>query len=411
MQSWKSPDVRSLPGPGIVPRVFDHSTGQLVSSAGPGSGSPRPDVGRIYVCGITPYDATHLGHAATYLVFDVLQRCWLDAGLTRHYVQNVTDVDDPLLERANATGVSWRDLASREIDAFREDMASMQVLAPHEFVGVVDSMQLVIALIERLQAAGAVYQLDRDLYFSVRTAGSFGAVSHLPEAQMLALSAERGGDPDRPGKRDRLDSLVWQAERPGEPAWDSPFGRGRPGWHVECTAIALEHLGPHFDVQGGGSDLVFPHHEMCAAQGELAAGGFAHAYSHQAMVRLAGEKMSKSQGNLVFVAKLRADGVDPAAIRLTALDHHYRTEWDWTDDVLGTAQQRLARWRAAGNVRLRVDGPLQAVRTALADDLNTPAALAALDDAAAAAERRATSLDDAAPTLAEVADALLGVAV
>jgi len=407
MQSWRSPTVPALPGDGIVPAVFDHASGRKVSSAGGGSGSDRPDVGRLYVCGITPYDATHLGHAATYLVFDLLQRCWLDAGLERHYVQNITDVDDPLLERAAATGVDWRDLATREIDSFRDDMAALRVLAPHAYVGVVDAMELVVALVQRLRDAGTVYEVDHDLYFDVHAARSFGVVSRLAAPDMLALFAERGGDPDRPGKRDRLDCLLWQAERPGEPAWDSPFGRGRPGWHVECTAIALEHLAAGFDVQGGGSDLVFPHHEMCAAQAEVAAGAFARVYAHQAMVRLDGEKMSKSEGNLVFVAKLRADGVDPAAIRLAVLAHHYRREWDWTAQVLTDAQQRLARWRAAAQTP--VAGRLTAVRTALADDLDAPRALDVLD--AVAAEAPDAGAAAGAPTLAQVADALLGVDV
>ena len=413
MQSWSSPAVPRLPGLGVVPMVSDSSSGSKVRSAAAGAGGEA----RLYVCGITPYDATHLGHAATYLTFDLLQRAWRDAGLATRYVQNVTDVDDPLLERATATGVDWTDLAHREIDLFRTDMAALRVLPPDAYVGVVEAIDLVVELIGRLDAAGVVYRVDDDLYCTITQppAGSgtpFGSVSRLPEATMLEYFTERGGDPDRPGKRNPFDCLLWLAQRPGEPGWDSPYGVGRPGWHVECSAIALAHLGPAFDVQGGGTDLVFPHHEMSAVQAGIVTGEpFAKAYAHQAMVRLDGEKMSKSKGNLVFVSKLRQAGVDPAAIRLTVLDHHYRTEWDWTDAGLRAAQDRLAAWRAAADVRLPVDGVLQVVRDAIADDLDAPRALRLIDGAA----EQAYATDDGpgvtpeSASLREVADALLGV--
>ncbi len=405
MRAWESPAVPRLPGSGVVPRVHDTASGRLQESAG-------HDAARLYVCGITPYDATHLGHAATYLTFDILQRCWRDAGLRTTYVQNVTDVDDPLLERARGLGVEWTDVAADQIELFRTDMAALSVLPPDAYVGVVESIELVTDLIARLDRAGAVYRVEDDLYFAVHTVpgGSgpeFGFESHLNPEQMLATFSERGGDPDRAGKKHPLDYLLWRAERPNEPAWDSPLGRGRPGWHVECTAIALHHLGPAFDVQGGGSDLIFPHHEMCAVQGSVAtAEPFANSFVHQAMVRLHGAKMSKSQGNLVFVSKLRGSGVDPAAIRLAVLDHHYRGEWDWTDAGLAVAVERLASWRDAGEVRLPVEGPLSVIREALADDLDTPRALRLLDGATtgAWAEDGAESA-----SLADVADALLGV--
>lgn len=412
MESWSSPDVPRLPGLGLVPMVSDSSSGGRVRSAAAGPGGTA----RMYVCGITPYDATHIGHAATYLTFDLLQRAWRDAGLATRYVQNVTDVDDPLLERATATGVDWTDLAYREIDLFRTDMTALRVLAPDAYVGVVESIDLVIDLIVTLRKAGVVYQVDDDYYCSIAdgtqdNATPFGSVSRLPEATMLAYFTERGGDPDRPGKRNKFDCLLWLAQRPGEPGWDSPFGVGRPGWHVECSAIALANLGTAFDVQGGGTDLVFPHHEMSAVQASMVTGEpFANAYVHQAMVRLDGDKMSKSQGNLVFVSKLRASAVDPAAIRLAVLAHHYSTEWDWTEAGLQEALGRLAAWRAAADVRLPVDGVLRVVREALADDLDAPRALRLIDGVTVGAFDAASDDEGSeSASLRDVVDALLGI--
>lgn len=376
MHAWPAPVVPSLPGDGLPLRLHDTATGEVRATA------PGPEA-RIYVCGITPYDATHMGHAATYVTFDLVQRMWLDAGHDVHYVQNVTDVDDPLLARALETGDDWEALADRETQLFREDMTALSVLPPRHYIGAVESIPSVLTYIEKLQAAGAVYDIDGDLYFRVHSDERFGSVAGLSAEEMLEIFAERGGDPDRPGKEHPLDCLLWQLERPGEPAWDSPFGRGRPGWHIECTAIALEHLDAPLDVQGGGSDLAFPHHEMGAAEAQVASGTWPYArhYTHAGMVRLDGEKMSKSRGNLVFVSRLRAAGHDPAAIRLALLAHHYREDWDWTDAGFAEAEQRLAAWRAAVAAPAAAPaGPvLDAVRRALADDLDAPRALAAID--------------------------------
>jgi L-cysteine:1D-myo-inositol 2-amino-2-deoxy-alpha-D-glucopyranoside ligase len=347
----------------------------------------------MYVCGITPYDATHMGHAATYVAFDLVHRVWRDLGHDVHYVQNVTDVDDPLLERAVATGRDWRELARAETALFAQDMAALWVLPPGAYVGAVESIPSVVDWIGRLEAAGAVYRVEEDLYFDASGAPGFGSVAGLDATAMRAIFAERGGDPDRAGKRHPLDPLLWQAERPDEPAWDTGLGHGRPGWHIECTAIALDHLGMAFDVQGGGSDLAFPHHEMCAAQARAATGlaPFAHHYVHAGMVGYQGHKMSKSRGNLVFVSALRRTGVPPAAIRLALLGHHYRSDWEWTDAELATAVARLDRWRAAAALP---SGPSAAplladVRAALVDDLDAPAALRHVDDWADAALARA----------------------
>ncbi len=422
MISWPAPFLPAVPGEPVPLSVHDPMVGgdrRLV---------PGPTA-RLYVCGITPYDATHLGHAATYLTFDVLQRVWRDNGHAVHYVQNVTDVDDPLLARAVRDGHDWQDLARRETALFHEDMTALAVLPPDDYVGVVDAVGDIAEDVRRLLDTGAAYRVDvpadhdggegvagQDVYYDVRATTRFGAVSGWDADQMLKMFAERGGDPDRPGKRDPLDPLLWRAERPGEPAWaGGPLGPGRPGWHIECTAIALRHLGMAFDVQGGGTDLIFPHHEMSAAHAEALTGEhpFARCYLHQAMVGLDGEKMSKSKGNLVLVSRLRADGHQPMAIRLLLLDRHYGTEWSYTDDQLARAEQRLDRWRAALS---REGGPdagpaVQEIRVALADDLGTPQALAAVDRWADHQLAEGGAVVGAPGVLARALDALLGVRV
>jgi len=363
----------------------------------------------MYVCGITPYDATHLGHAATYIAFDLVQRVWLDNGHRVHFVQNITDIDDPLLERAARDGIDWRDLAAREIQLFREDMTALRVLPPQDYIGAVEAMDEVSAAVQTLLDSGAAYRVDDeahpDVYFDIASAPKFGYESRYDLDTMLTLSAERGGDPDRPGKRNALDPLLWRTEREGEPSWASPMGPGRPGWHIECAAIAGNRLGPTIDVQGGGSDLIFPHHECSAAHSEVLTGvaPFARHYAHAGMISLDGEKMSKSRGNLVFVSTLRADGVDPAAIRVALLAGHYRADRPWSADLLDQAVARLEQWRMAAkrNGKDATD-TLAALRAALADDLDTPTALAELDRWA-----DDESLDGA--LIADAADALLGI--
>jgi L-cysteine:1D-myo-inositol 2-amino-2-deoxy-alpha-D-glucopyranoside ligase len=302
-------------------------------------------------------------------------------------VQNITDVDDPLFERAERDGIDWRELGAREIQLFREDMAALRVLPPHDYVAATDAIAEVVELVEKLLASGAAYVVEDaeypDVYFRADATVQFGYESGYDRDTMLRLFGERGGDPDRAGKGDPLDALLWRAERPGEPSWPSPFGPGRPGWHVECAAIALDRIGTGLDIQGGGSDLIFPHHEFSAAHAESATGErrFARHYVHAGMIGWDGHKMSKSRGNLVLVSRLRADGVEPAAIRLGLLAGHYRADRSWSDAVLAEAQDRLVRWRAATALPAGPDAAdvIARVRQYLADDLDTPKVLAALD--------------------------------
>jgi L-cysteine:1D-myo-inositol 2-amino-2-deoxy-alpha-D-glucopyranoside ligase len=423
VKTWNASPVPRLTGSGGPLRIHNTATGQL-QTVHPESGQAG-----LYVCGITPYDATHVGHAATYVTFDLLGRVWQDAGLTVTYVQNVTDIDDPLLERAARDGVTWQDLAAREIALFHEDMEALNVVPPAHYVGAIEGIPDDVSAVEQLLASGAAYLLElpsgegggHDVYLDLAGQPTFGRLSGWTREQMLEVYAERGGDPDRVGKRNVLDPLLWRAERDGEPSWPGrDLGPGRPGWHIECSTIALRHLGMGFDVQGGGTDLIFPHHEMSAVQATALTGRvpFATAYVHQAMVGLSGEKMSKSKGNLVLVSALRQAGLDPMAIRLALLAQHYRTPWDWTPALLERAQEQLASWRA-GVAAGGTDGAAEcvaAVRTALADDLDSPRALQAVDAWAAgipAAEIPVGGAGDCGGRsdhrVARVVDTLLGV--
>ncbi|WP_427169587.1 cysteine--1-D-myo-inosityl 2-amino-2-deoxy-alpha-D-glucopyranoside ligase [Arthrobacter sp. 92] len=423
MKSWTSRPVPQLPGSMPAVRIFDTAQNAVVTLEPTGEQS-------MYVCGITPYDATHMGHAASYVAFDLLNRAWRDGRQHVAYVQNVTDIDDPLLERATATGVDWRELAASQIKLFHTDMEALNVLSPDHYVGAVESIPEIVAAIEQLLHRGLAYRVagspgepDGDVYYDVEAAGkhsvdeeawTLGSVSGLTETAMLELFAERGGDPGRAGKRQALDPLLWRVAREGEPSWPGgELGAGRPGWHIECTVIAQKYLPAPFTVQGGGSDLIFPHHEMGAGHAYSLTGvPLAKHFAHAGMVGLDGEKMSKSKGNLVLVSKLRADGEEPAAIRLAILAHHYRSDWSWTAAGFADAKARLENWRngltfaPAGSAA----GLVAQLRASLAHDLDAPAALAAMDrwaDEARQGSQAGAALDQA--LVSDAVSALLGV--
>ncbi|AWH92085.1 cysteine--1-D-myo-inosityl 2-amino-2-deoxy-alpha-D-glucopyranoside ligase [Dietzia lutea] len=412
MHSWSSPVVRSVPGDGVPLKLFD-TAGSEVREVAPGP------VAGMYVCGITPYDTTHLGHAATYLTFDLVYRQLLDAGHEVHYVQNTTDVDDPLFERADRDGVDWRELGDRETDLFREDMEALRVLPPRDYVAATETIDEVVEMVGELLDRGHAYRIDpdvdgySDVYYRHRATADFGYESGYDDDEMAVAFAERGGDPDRSGKEHPLDALLWRVERPGEPSWPSPWGAGRPGWHIECSAIARNRLGMEFDIQGGGSDLAFPHHEFSAAHAEAAAGRrpFARFYVHAAMIGLDGVKMSKSLGNLVRVQALREQGVDPALIRLGLFAGHYRVDRSWSDDLLERARARYDLWcRAiARGVGADAAAAIAELRERLADDLDTPGALAVIDAWASATLDGDDSDPSAGAGIATALDALMGI--
>jgi L-cysteine:1D-myo-inositol 2-amino-2-deoxy-alpha-D-glucopyranoside ligase len=415
MDSWIAPQIPTVPGKGPRLALFDTAR-QRVEPTGMLHPGPRT----MYVCGITPYDATHLGHAATMIAFDLVNRAWRDAGHEVRYVQNVTDIDDPLLERAARDHEDWVVLAMRETALFREDMEALRIIPPAHYVGAVESIPGIVERVVDLLDRRIAYRLtdgSGDIYFDLTASPRFGYESNLDAQAMLRFAAERGGDPERVGKRAPLDPLLWRGAREGEPAWDGGgLGPGRPGWHIECAVIAIERLGEIMDVQGGGNDLIFPHHECSAAHAEVLTGvsPFARHYAHAGMIGLHGEKMSKSRGNLVFVSRLRGDGVDPMAVRLALMGAAYRSDREYTDEVLKIGQQRLLLWREAATAAAGPDGAtlVSGVREALADDLNTPRALALVDEWSEATLAGTGGADVEAPALmATAVDALLGIRV
>jgi len=336
----------------------------------------------MYTCGITPYDAAHMGHAATYVIYDVLQRRLRDLGHETRCVRNITDVDDPLLEKAKSLGVHYLDLAGEEIARFDEAMQALGLLPAWSEPRATSAIPDILGFIGMVLDSGHAYQAGGSVYFSVASFDRFGQISHYDRATMLALAAERGGNPDDPHKRDPLDFVLWQPSAPDEPSWESLWGPGRPGWHIECSALAMRELAETIDLHGGGTDLIYPHHECEAAQSEAATGSpFVRHWMHVGMVCLDGHKMSKSLGNLVFVGDLVKEW-DPAAVRLAILAHHYRRDWSWEADLMTAATARLDAWRAAG-VGL---GALEEVRQALDDDMDTPRCVLAIDAAAARGE-------------------------
>ena len=354
-------------------RLYDTARREIVPF------EPADRVVSMYTCGITPYDSTHLGHAATYLTYDVLQRRLRDLGHDTRCVRNITDVDDSILPKAAELGVHYLDLAASELARFDADMERLGMLPAWSEPRATSAIPDIRGFIGMVLDQGYAYQAGGAVYFEVGKYDRFGEISHYSREQMLELAAERGGRPDDPNKRDPLDFVLWQPSLPEEPSWDSLWGPGRPGWHIECSALCLRELGTTIDLHGGGSDLIFPHHECEAAQSRAATGEpLVRHWMHQAMVRMDGEKMSKSLGNLVFVSDL-AQEWDPRAIRLACVSHHYRDSWEWNDRLMPEAAERLARWVAAGTG----SGALDQVRRALDEDLDTPGAVAAIDAAAA----------------------------
>ncbi|HZD71064.1 MAG TPA: cysteine--tRNA ligase [Actinomycetes bacterium] len=353
---------------------------------GPPEGDVPLELGhrvKLYVCGITPYDAAHLGHAFTYAIFDTLVRFLRERGHEVRYCQNVTDVDDDVLRRAARNGEDYLELGRRETAAYLSEMDALSIARPTWFPRATQEIPAMLEMATELEAAGNLYQVDGTLFFDVGTFPGFGDLSRLDEETQRTLLAERGGDPEDDRKRHPLDFVVWQRSAPGEPSWDSPWGPGRPGWHLECSAMSRRYLGATIDLHGGGADLLYPHHESERAQSEALEGTpFVRRWLHTGMVRHEGEKMSKSLGNLVFASDLRREH-EPAAVRLALLSHHYHSGWDFDRDELKQAAERLDAWRRAAR-GAGLDAPLpEPVDAALADDLDTPAALAAVDALAA----------------------------
>ncbi len=411
MRAWPDVYLPELPARFSVPQLslFNTAT-QKVEPL------PKKSLYRMYVCGITPYDATHLGHAATYLTFDLINRFLRATGAQVDFVQNITDIDDPLLERAHRDGVDWKDLAQSQIDLFRGDMTDLHVIPPKDYIGVVEAMPLVVDAVQKLMTAETTYEVASDIYYRVHSDSEFGERSHYSQEKMFEIFAERGGDPQKPGKEDPLDALVWLSQRDGEPGWPSPFGPGRPGWHIECCAIALHYLDPDskdeyaIDIQGGGSDLIFPHHEMSAAQSRsINNQKFARSYVHAGMIGLDGEKMSKSLGNLVFVSKLISAGINPASIRWALMGHQYSSDLMWSDSLIQKAsidierlQLNLARMEVAPT-----DLVIQEILDALSKNLDTPRVLASIKTWMDETEAGVTG--GVAGELSRALDTLLGI--
>ena len=346
----------------------------------------------MYVCGVTPYDTTHMGHAFTFLTFDILVRRLRDLGLEVTYVQNATDVDDPLFAKARELGITWDELAKRETAQYLRDMRNLNAVPPDHYVLASETIAEILALTGELVDKGFAYAAGGNVYFSVDADPDYGKLSHLTREQMLPIANERGNDPDDPNKRNPLDFVLWKASAEGEPSWDSPFGPGRPGWHIECSAMSSKFLGDSIDIHGGGADLIFPHHESEIAQSENATGvePFARVWMHVGLVGYQGEKMSKSLGNLVFARDAIASHHSDA-IRLYLFSHHYREGWEWFDhemDAWDRAAEDLREAAAfpAYGVEEVLDVALQRDRFlhALDDDLDTPTAIEALAEIAAA---------------------------
>jgi L-cysteine:1D-myo-inositol 2-amino-2-deoxy-alpha-D-glucopyranoside ligase len=369
MKSWPSVDVPVQPFTFPALNLIG-TKGHLIDA----------DTFTSYVCGITPYDATHLGHAATYLTFDLIHRYELASGKELNFIENITDIDDPLFERANRDNQDWAELGTSQIELFRRDMAALRIVPPQTYLAVTETINLVLEALETLENSAKIYKVENDYYFDI---APYISELTMSEEESLKIFAERGGDPERIGKKNSLDPLVWRGNIPGEPGWESKFGFGRPGWHIECSVIAIKgasssnHLHT-INMQGGGSDLIFPHHFMSAAIATAINGkDFADIYVHAGMIGLDGEKMSKSKGNLVFVHKLLDQGWDPMTIRLALMDGNLFTDRMWSNDDLSEAEKKKVALRSALSL-IEVADPKPVIEnmiSALSNNLDTKTAI------------------------------------
>ena len=407
MNSWPKPFVPSLINHDFPPLNIKDSSAGLIQFE-------KSEDFRMYVCGITPYDATHLGHAATYLAFDLIYRYQFLSGKNIKFVENITDIDDPLLERANRDKVDWSALADSQINLFKSDMSALRVIPPEHFIKVTESLTIIEEFIKRLAKNGYLYEIENDYYFAVE---QFLADLPIPVDEAVKVFSERGGDPHRVGKKHPLDPLVWSAHVGNEPGWESSFGFGRPGWHVECTAIACHYLdknenNPIVSLQGGGSDLIFPHHFMSAQIIQAAYGReFSESFVHAAMISLDGEKMSKSKGNLVFVSKLLESGIDPMILRWALLRGHYQQDRAWSNELLeiSTKEVELVRSALAQSEVADTDNVINSLIQDISNNLDTPSALDRLTKWANLSQSNPTV--NQSGLMARAVDSLLGLAL
>jgi len=295
---------------------------------------------QIYVCGITPYDSAHLGHAFTYLTFDLVIRALNFIGRETNYVQNITDIDDPLFERARISGTNWQSIVDSQMDIYRTDMSALNILPPDHFVGVMENMELIISRIGETISKDLSYQIGTEWYFKTDSENLSKLVATVPNSELVSMAKERGCDTDRQGKVNPLDPIIWKASKDDEPNWKEDFGTGRPGWHIQCISLANKFAELPLDIQGGGKDLIFPHHSMSEEQNAaLGFGELALNYCHVGMVSYQGSKMSKSKGNLVFVHQLIDEGISPMVIRLALMSHHWRSDWEYTKDLIEESKE------------------------------------------------------------------------
>ena len=407
MNSWPKPFVPSLINHDFPPLNIKDSSAGLIQFE-------KSEDFRMYVCGITPYDATHLGHAATYLAFDLIYRYQFLSGKNIKFVENITDIDDPLLERANRDKVDWSALADSQINLFKSDMSALRVIPPEHFIKVTESLTIIEEFIKRLAKNGYLYEIENDYYFAVE---QFLADLPIPVDEAVKVFSERGGDPHRVGKKHPLDPLVWSAHVGNEPGWESSFGFGRPGWHVECTAIACHYLdenenNPIVSLQGGGSDLIFPHHFMSAQIIQAAYGReFSESFVHAAMISLDGEKMSKSKGNLVFVSKLLESGIDPMILRWALLRGHFQQDRAWSNELLeiSTKEVELVRSALAQSEVADTDNVINSLIQDISNNLDTPSALDRLTKWANLSQSNPTV--NQSGLMARAVDSLLGLAL